>query len=93
MTSPSSCVLLAVQPSHVAPGGHAWTATGWAVIAAWTAVLAALARAAYRRDTERIDIERHLTDKESSSGPHRSRRWTDASVSSGSPPDEQRARR
>ena len=68
MTSPSSCVVLAVQPSHVAPGGHAWTATGWAVIAAWTAVLAALARAAYRRDTERFDIERHLTDKEFSAG-------------------------
>jgi hypothetical protein len=38
------------------------------VIAAWTAVLAALARAAYRRGTERIDIERHLTDKEFSAG-------------------------
>jgi ABC-2 type transport system permease protein len=43
-----------VQASHVALGGPAWTATGWTVIAAWTLVLALLARAAYRRDTERV---------------------------------------
>jgi ABC-2 type transport system permease protein len=43
-----------VQASHVALGGPAWTATGWIVITAWTAVLAVLARAAYRRDTERV---------------------------------------
>lgn len=43
-----------VQASHVALGGHGWTAAGWTVIAAWTAGLAILARAAYRRDTERV---------------------------------------
>jgi ABC-2 type transport system permease protein len=43
-----------VQASHVALGGAAWTATGWIVVAAWTLVLALLARAAYRRDTERV---------------------------------------
>ena len=35
-------------------GGHGWTATGWSVVAAWTVVLAILARAAYRRDFERV---------------------------------------
>ena len=43
-----------VQASHVALGGHGWTALGWAVIAIWTIVLALIARAAYRRDTERV---------------------------------------
>ena len=43
-----------VQASHVALGGPAWTATGWAVIAGWAVVLAALARFAYRRDTARV---------------------------------------
>ena len=43
-----------VQASHVALGGHGWTALGWAVIAVWTIVLALVARAAYRRDTERV---------------------------------------
>jgi ABC-2 type transport system permease protein len=43
-----------VQASHVSLGGHGWTATGWTVIAAWTLALAILARAAYRRDTERV---------------------------------------
>jgi ABC-2 type transport system permease protein len=43
-----------VQASHVALGGAAWSATGWVVVAAWTVVLAVLARAAYRRDTERV---------------------------------------
>jgi ABC-2 type transport system permease protein len=43
-----------VQASHVALGGSAWPATGWIVIAAWTTVLAALARVAYRRDTKRV---------------------------------------
>jgi ABC-2 type transport system permease protein len=42
-----------VQASHVSLGGHGWTATGWSVVAAWTVVLA-IARAAYRRDTERV---------------------------------------
>jgi ABC-2 type transport system permease protein len=43
-----------VQASHVALGGDAWSATGWIVVAAWTAALALLARWAYRRDTERV---------------------------------------
>lgn len=43
-----------VQASHVAAGGNAWTATAWLVVAAWTAVFAALAVRAYRRDTGRV---------------------------------------
>lgn len=43
-----------VQASHVAYGGHAWSALGWIVIAAWTAVLSTLAARAYRRDTGRV---------------------------------------
>jgi len=43
-----------VQASHVALGGAAWSATGWLVIGSWTLVLGALARAAFRRDTERV---------------------------------------
>jgi ABC-2 type transport system permease protein len=43
-----------VQASHVALGGHAWPTKAWVVIAAWTAVLAVLARRAYRRDTGRV---------------------------------------
>lgn len=43
-----------VQASHVALGGEAWPAKGWIVVIAWTVVLAALARAAYRRDTGRV---------------------------------------
>lgn len=44
-----------VRASHLAYGhGHAWDAKGWIVIAAWTVVLAAFARRAYRRDTRRI---------------------------------------
>jgi ABC-2 type transport system permease protein len=43
-----------VQASHVALGGDAWSATGWIVVAAWTAALALLARWAYRRDTARV---------------------------------------
>lgn len=43
-----------VQASHVSLGGGGWTATGWAVVAAWTVVLTILARAAYRRDTARV---------------------------------------
>jgi ABC-2 type transport system permease protein len=42
-----------VQASRTATGGHAWPAHGWIVIAAWTAVAAALAARAYRRDTDR----------------------------------------
>jgi ABC-2 type transport system permease protein len=43
-----------VQASHVSLGGDAWPALGWIVVAAWTVALTLLARAAYRRDTERI---------------------------------------
>jgi ABC-2 type transport system permease protein len=43
-----------VQASHVSLGGGGWSATGWAVTVGWTLALALLARAAYRRDTERI---------------------------------------
>jgi ABC-2 type transport system permease protein len=43
-----------VRASHVSLGGQGWSATGWIVVAGWTAVLVLLARAAYRRDTERV---------------------------------------
>lgn len=43
-----------VQASHVAIGGHPMGTKGWAVIIAWTVVLAAVARRAYRRDTGRV---------------------------------------
>lgn len=43
-----------VRASHVSLGGSAWSATGWLVIAAWTAVGTAAAFWAYRRDTGRV---------------------------------------
>lgn len=43
-----------VQASHIALGGHPMGTQGWAVIIVWTAVLAVLARGAYRRDTGRV---------------------------------------
>ncbi len=43
-----------VQASHVALGGNGWSATGWAVVAAWSAVFGFLAARAYRRDTARV---------------------------------------
>ena len=43
-----------VQASHLAVGGHGWTTQGWLTMAAWTIVLAALARRAYFRDTRRV---------------------------------------
>ena len=43
-----------VQASHVALGGGGWTATGWIVVAAWTATLSAFAIRFYRRDTQRV---------------------------------------
>jgi ABC-2 type transport system permease protein len=43
-----------VQASHIALHGHAWGTEGWLVVAAWTVVLVATARAAYRRDTQRV---------------------------------------
>lgn len=42
-----------VRASHVALGGSAWTDEGWLVVAGWSAVMAALAARAYRRDTSR----------------------------------------
>ncbi len=42
-----------VQAGHVGVGGGAWSAKGWLVIAAWTAVFAVLAARAYRLDTRR----------------------------------------
>jgi ABC-2 type transport system permease protein len=43
-----------VQASHVAIGGHPMGTKGWVVIVAWTAILAAVARRAYRHDTGRV---------------------------------------
>jgi ABC-2 type transport system permease protein len=43
-----------VQASHVALNNHGWGTRGWVVVAVWTAVLIALARRAYQRDTERV---------------------------------------
>ncbi len=43
-----------VQASHIAVHGHPWGAKGWGVVIGWTIVLTLLARAAYRRDTERV---------------------------------------
>jgi ABC-2 type transport system permease protein len=42
-----------VEASHVSLGGPGWSATGWLVIAGWTAALSLLAVYAYRRDTSR----------------------------------------
>lgn len=43
-----------VQASHIALGGHPLGTKGWIVIVAWTVVLAAVARRAYRNDTARV---------------------------------------
>lgn len=43
-----------VQASHVSLGGSGWPLEGWIVVVAWAVALALLARAAYRRDTERV---------------------------------------
>lgn len=43
-----------VQASHIALGGHPWGTKAWIVIIAWTVVLTALARRAYRNDTGRV---------------------------------------
>jgi ABC-2 type transport system permease protein len=43
-----------VQASHVGLGGQGWGATGWLVVAAWTAGATALARRAYANDTKRV---------------------------------------
>jgi ABC-2 type transport system permease protein len=41
------------QASHLASGGHGWSALGWLVTASWTVALSAAAAWAYRRDTQR----------------------------------------
>ncbi|MGP0100894.1 MAG: ABC transporter permease [Solirubrobacteraceae bacterium] len=43
-----------VQAGRVTLEGHGWGTQGWAVVIAWTALLAALAALAYRRDTGRV---------------------------------------
>jgi ABC-2 type transport system permease protein len=43
-----------VQAGHVGVGGSGWNRTGWLVIALWTVAFVALARRAYRRDTQRV---------------------------------------
>ncbi|HZT17604.1 MAG TPA: ABC transporter permease [Gaiellaceae bacterium] len=43
-----------VQAAHIGVGGGGWGARGWIVVVAWTVVVAALARRAYRRDTKRV---------------------------------------
>ncbi|MCW3021000.1 MAG: transporter permease [Conexibacter sp.] len=42
-----------VQANRVALGGHAWSLTGWLVVAGWSVVLTAAAARAFRRDTGR----------------------------------------
>lgn len=42
-----------VQAAHIGVGGNGWSATGWIVMAAWTAVCARLAMRAFQRDTGR----------------------------------------
>jgi ABC-2 type transport system permease protein len=43
-----------VQASHISLGGGGWTLTGWLVVVGWGLGLGVLARAAYRRDTQRV---------------------------------------
>jgi ABC-2 type transport system permease protein len=43
-----------VQASHVALGGAAWTTTGWVVVGVWAFALGVVARAVFRRDTQRV---------------------------------------
>jgi ABC-2 type transport system permease protein len=43
-----------VQASHVSLGGAAWTAKGWAIVAAWSVALTLGAARAYRRDSGRV---------------------------------------
>lgn len=42
-----------VQASRVSVGGDGWGVRGWIVMAAWSAILIALAARVYRRDTKR----------------------------------------
>jgi ABC-2 type transport system permease protein len=43
-----------VQAAHLPAGGHPWNGMAWTVIGVWTVVMAAAARYAYRRDTQRV---------------------------------------
>jgi ABC-2 type transport system permease protein len=43
-----------VEAGRVSLGGGGWSTTGWLVMAGWTVALVALARRAYRRDTQRV---------------------------------------
>jgi ABC-2 type transport system permease protein len=43
-----------IQAGRIALNLHGWGARGWITVAAWTAILAALATWAYRRDTSRV---------------------------------------
>jgi ABC-2 type transport system permease protein len=43
-----------VQASHVALGGDAWPAKGWAVVGFWAVALTLAAARAYRRDSGRV---------------------------------------
>ncbi|MBX6371136.1 MAG: ABC transporter permease [Acidothermus sp.] len=43
-----------VQAGRLLLGQHAWSATGWFVVAAWSVVLSVLAGRAYLRDTRRV---------------------------------------
>jgi ABC-2 type transport system permease protein len=43
-----------VQASHVVLSGHPWPSKAWVVLAAWTMILALVARRAYRNDTGRV---------------------------------------
>jgi ABC-2 type transport system permease protein len=43
-----------VQAGRVATHGNGWGAQGWIVVGVWTVVLAALARYAYARDTNKV---------------------------------------
>jgi ABC-2 type transport system permease protein len=42
-----------VQAGRIGTGGHAWGATGWLVVAAWTICVGLVGARAFRRDTER----------------------------------------
>ncbi len=43
-----------VEAGRIGVGGHGWGTTGWAVVAVWAVAATALARRAYRSDTNRI---------------------------------------
>ena len=45
-----------VQAGHVALGGAAWGRQGWAIVIAWSVILARLAMRAFERDTARVRL-------------------------------------